>query len=112
MALLLSLNVGRAEPSEAKSVGITGIGKRPFAARMGEPQWVRRFTEVGRSGAYLAVVSGGTVRPGDPIEVVSRPAHDVRVPEVFRAFSGDLDAAERVLAANALPEVEAVALRV
>src|SRR6476661_9963211 len=28
-AHLLSLNVGRAEPSTAKNVGVTGIGKRP-----------------------------------------------------------------------------------
>ena len=37
---------------------------------MGEQGWLRRFTEVGRSGAYLAVIAGGVVRPGDRIEVV------------------------------------------
>ena len=35
-----------------------------FAARMGERGWVKRFTDVGRTGAYLSVVTGGTVRPG------------------------------------------------
>jgi MOSC domain-containing protein YiiM len=211
-AHLLSLNVGRAEPSTAKNVGVTGIGKRPvdsahlrapgpkhgglgsgvegdyigdtrhhggdyqavyafareeldrwaqllgrelphgmfgenlttrglavdealvgerwavgaevvlevcgpripcatFAARMGERGWVRRFSEVGRTGAYLSVVTSGTVRAGDPIEVVSRPDHGITVPETFRAFMGDLDAAERVLAAKCLVEVEAAELR-
>jgi MOSC domain-containing protein YiiM len=82
-----------------------------FAARMGERGWVKRFSDVGRTGAYLSVVTGGTVRPGDVIEVVARPGHDITVPETFRAFMGDLDAAERVLAADCLVEVEAAELR-
>lgn len=82
-----------------------------FAARMGERGWVKRFSQVGRTGAYLSIVRGGTVRPGDGIEVVSRPEHDITVPETFRAFMGDLDAADRVLAADCLVEVEAAELR-
>jgi MOSC domain-containing protein YiiM len=81
-----------------------------FASRMGERGWVRRFTEVGNTGAYLAIVSPGTVRRGDPIEVVSRPDHGIGVRLVFRAFTGDLDAAERVLAARCLNDVEHAAL--
>jgi MOSC domain-containing protein YiiM len=82
-----------------------------FQARMGEPAWGRRFTDVGRTGAYLAVVNGGTVRSGDPIRIVSRPDHDITLPEAFRAFNGDLDAAERVLAADCLAEADADWLR-
>jgi MOSC domain-containing protein YiiM len=82
-----------------------------FAARMGERGWVKRFSRVGRTGAYLAVVTPGEVRTGDPVTVVSRPDHGITVPEVFRAFMGDLDAAERVLAADCLVEQEAVELR-
>ncbi|SDP29605.1 MOSC domain-containing protein YiiM [Pedococcus dokdonensis] len=82
-----------------------------FAARMGERGWIKRFTEVGRTGAYLSVVTGGTVRPADAIEVVSRPDHEITVPETFRAFMGDLEAADRVLAAGCLVEVEAAELR-
>jgi MOSC domain-containing protein YiiM len=82
-----------------------------FAARMGERAWVRRFTEVGNTGAYLAVLEPGTVRPGDLVHVASRPAHDVDVRLAFRAFTGDLDAAERVLTAQCLPDVERDALR-
>ena len=73
-----------------------------FAARMGERGWVRRFTEVGNTGAYLAVAAPGTIRVGDPIEVVSRPDHGIGVRLTFRAFTGDLEAAERVLAARCL----------
>ena len=82
-----------------------------FAARMGERGWVKRFSGVGRTGAYLSVVTGGTVRQGDAIEVVARPPHDITVPDTFRAFMGDLEAAERVLAANCLVDVEAAELR-
>jgi MOSC domain-containing protein YiiM len=82
-----------------------------FAARMGVPGWLRTFSEVGRSGAYLAVVTGGTVRPGDPIEVVHRPDHDVDVPTTFRAVLGDLDAAEHVVRVGCWPEDELDYLR-
>ncbi len=82
-----------------------------FAARMGVRGWLKTFTEVGRSGAYLAVVQGGEVRPGDEVRVVSRPDHDVDVPTTFRAFMGDLEAAEHVLAVGCLVEHEQAALR-
>lgn len=60
-----------------------------FRAHMGEPGWVKRFAARGRSGAYLAVLEPGTIRAGDTIEVVSRPAHSVTVPVAFRAYYGD-----------------------
>jgi MOSC domain-containing protein YiiM len=82
-----------------------------FQARMGEPGWLRRFTEVGRTGAYLSVVTGGTVRSGAPVRVVSRPDHAISLPVAFRAFTGDLDAAERVLAAGCLADEDADWLR-
>jgi MOSC domain-containing protein YiiM len=77
-----------------------------FASRMGEKGWVRWFTEVGNTGAYLSVVQPGTVRSGDAVEVLSRPDHDIDVRVAFRAFTGDLDAAERVLAAGVLNPVD------
>jgi MOSC domain-containing protein YiiM len=82
-----------------------------FQARMGERGWVRRFTEVGLTGAYLSVVTPGTVRAGDRVEVVGRPGHGITVPMTFRAFTGDLELAELVLAAGCLVEVEAAELR-
>jgi MOSC domain-containing protein YiiM len=82
-----------------------------FQARMGEKGWVRRFTEVGRTGAYLSVVQAGTVRSGDRVEVVSRPDHDVDVVVSFRAVTRDLDAARRVLDADAISGPDADELR-
>jgi MOSC domain-containing protein YiiM len=46
-----------------------------FARWMGEEShgWVRRFSEARRLGTYLRVVTSGTVRAGDPIEVLPAP---------------------------------------
>jgi MOSC domain-containing protein YiiM len=73
-----------------------------FAAWMGERAWVRRFTERGRTGAYLAVVEPGLLSAGDVVEVLGRPAHGITVPTVFRAFTGDAPEAEQVLTAGIL----------
>ena len=84
-------------------VEVPRIPCRTFAGHMGEQQWVRRFTEAGRTGAYLSVVTPGRIRTGDPV-VVERPAHDVDLLLTFRAFTGDLDAARRVVAAHVLDD--------
>jgi len=54
-----------------------------FQSWLGEPQWVRRFTEAGRPGAYLRVLRTGEVRAGDPLQLVHRPHHDVTVGELL-----------------------------
>jgi MOSC domain-containing protein YiiM len=82
-----------------------------FAARMGIRGWLKTFSAVGRTGAYLGIIAGGEVRPGDAVRVVSRPAHDVDVPTAFRAFMGDLGAAEHVLAVGCLPAPDLAWLR-
>jgi MOSC domain-containing protein YiiM len=50
-----------------------------LAFRMGVPKFHRRFEAEGRPGAYLAVVSGGTIQAGDRITVVFRPDQGVTV---------------------------------
>lgn len=79
---------------------------RTFAGHMGEPRWVKRFTERGRTGAYLAVETPGEVHSGDEVVVLGSPAHGVIVPTAFRALMGDLDAARPVLDAGCLDPVE------
>lgn len=56
-----------------------------FGRFLGQEHWVRRFTERGDVGAYLRVVVPGTLGDGDPVEVVSRPAHGVTVRDLFTA---------------------------
>lgn len=75
-----------------------------FAAWMGEKGWVRRFVEHGRPGAYLAVVTPGTIRPGDTVTVLHRPDHGVTVSLVLAAWFGDDEAARTVLDAGVLGE--------
>lgn len=107
------LDVDGAEVGEQWRVGGTLLevcGPRvpcaTFAKHMAEPRWVRRFTERGRTGAYLAVREAGTIASGDPIEVVHRPGHGLTVPMLFRAAMGDKEVASVFLAAQVLPQVE------
>lgn len=105
----LGLAVDDAVVGERWSIGnavleVTGprIPCRTFAGFLGVPQWVKRFTVRGRTGAYLAVIAPGVIATGEPIEVVDRPAHGITVPQVFRAYMGDLEVAQRVLDAGIL----------
>ncbi|MCQ9164988.1 MULTISPECIES: MOSC domain-containing protein [unclassified Arthrobacter] len=54
-----------------------------FAERMGERQWVRRFTEAGRVGVYFRVLRKGKVQAGDTITVEPAPAHGITVGRFF-----------------------------
>jgi MOSC domain-containing protein YiiM len=58
-----------------------------FQHRMQEPRWVKRFHQAGRPGAYLKVLRTGAITAGDPIEILSRPNHEVTIGEMF----GDQD---------------------
>ena len=76
-----------------------------FAAWLDEQHWVRRFTERGAPGAYLRVLSPGSITAGDPVEVVHRPGHGVTIGESFRALMTDADLLPHVLTAgDDLPE--------
>ena len=72
---------------------------RTFAGHMGEQGWVKRFTERGRTGAYLAALEPGTITAGDPVEVVAVPEHGFTVPQAFRALMGDRELAAAIVAA-------------
>jgi MOSC domain-containing protein YiiM len=58
-----------------------------FRDHMAEKGWLRTFALVARSGAYLKVVTPGTVRAGDEVTVVHRPDHDVTSRLAFRALT-------------------------
>uniref|UniRef100_A0AAU2K4Y1 MOSC domain-containing protein n=1 Tax=Streptomyces sp. NBC_00049 TaxID=2903617 RepID=A0AAU2K4Y1_9ACTN len=80
---------------------------RTFQGALGESGWVKRFTREARPGAYLRVIEEGSVSPGDPIEIVHRPDHDVTVELWFRAFTTERTLLPRTLAAGAAMEPEA-----
>lgn len=77
---------------------------RTFQGALGEKAWVKRFTRAARPGAYLRVVQEGPVSPGDRVEVLHRPDHDVTVELWFRAFTTERSLLPRTLAAGAAME--------
>ncbi|WP_026548978.1 MOSC domain-containing protein [Arthrobacter sp. Br18] len=86
-----------------------------FARRLGEKNWVRRFAEANRLGTYLSVVTRGTIRAGDGVQVLSVPAHGITAAQIFAGL--DVESAQRLLDADAgrlpalAPEVRKSALK-
>jgi len=74
-----------------------------FQGWLDQAGWIKRFTLAARPGAYFRVIESGAVQAGDPIEIVSRPDHDVTVSVSFRALTIEPDLLPRLLAADALP---------
>jgi MOSC domain-containing protein YiiM len=68
-----------------------------FKSWLDEPHWVKRFADARRTGAYLRVLSEGTVRAGDELTVLSRPDQAVTVAESVLAFYGDRQIRSRLL---------------
>lgn len=67
-----------------------------FGDHVGQPRWVRRFTEGSRPGAYARVLTPGSVQAGDELRVANEPKHRVTI---GKAFSGiDADDARHLLA--------------
>ncbi len=79
-----------------------------FRGWMGEKGWAKQFTAEGRPGTYLKVIQPGEIRAGDPIEVTTRPDHDVSVSLVFRATTTERDLLPQLLAAEDYLEDELV----
>ena len=102
------LDLGGARMGEQWRIGATVVvqvtGPRipcsTFRGWVGEAGWLKTFTQVARPGAYLRILVPGTIRGGDPIEVVHRPDHDVTVSLTYRAMMTDRHLAPRVLAAG------------
>lgn len=84
---------------------------KTFQGWLGEKQWVKRFTVRGATGAYLRVLREGSVAAGDPIEVVSRPAPDVTLGDMFRALMGDRDQLARLVEVPDLSEAALARIR-
>jgi len=70
---------------------------RTFQGWMDEPHWVKRFTAHGAPGAYLRILSPGTVGAGDSIDVVARPDHGVTIGDVFVIRRAPADGLLRML---------------
>ena len=71
-----------------------------FQRWMGRPGWVKAFTRRAVPGAYLRVLSPGTIAAGDPVEIELRPPHGVTIGMVFRALTLERDLLPRILDAG------------
>jgi MOSC domain-containing protein YiiM len=78
---------------------------KTFAKRLGIAGWIKTFTHGGTPGAYLRVLTPGTIRGGDSVEVVERPEHGVTVGSVYNALMLEPRLLPDVLAADALADV-------
>jgi MOSC domain-containing protein YiiM len=70
--------------------------------RFDDPLMVKRFAEARRPGAYLRIVTEGTLAAGDEIELLSRPEHGVTVALVSAASLLDESLRERAASAPEL----------
>jgi len=70
----------------------------------GDGRMVKRFGQASRPGAYLRIVTEGSLAAGDRVEVLFRPDHDVTVELVSRAILLDDGLLARAASAPALPE--------
>ena len=105
------VDVTRARIGERWRVGTDGLVLevsaprtpcRTFSAFLQLDNWIKTFTEAAKPGAYLRVISPGTVRAGDTISIDYRPAHDVSIGLVFLARMSDQDLLPQLLVADAL----------
>lgn len=75
-----------------------------FASHWDVDRLVKRFTQSGRVGAYLRVLTEGEVAAGDEVVVLDRPAHGLTLVQTLRALTGDRSLASKLLSAPELPE--------
>jgi MOSC domain-containing protein YiiM len=75
-----------------------------LGVKMEDPGFPRKFTEALRPGAYLRIVREGVLAAGDLIRVVDRPAHGVRISDVFRIYVREREKASLLLDVPELSE--------
>ncbi|CAM4327116.1 6-N-hydroxylaminopurine resistance protein [Mycobacterium basiliense] len=108
----LGVDVTEARIGERWSIGTDGLVLevsaprtpcRTFSAFLTLAHWIKTFTEAGKPGAYLRVISPGTVRAGDTVTIDHRPDHDVTIGLAFRARMSQPELLPQLLVAEALP---------
>jgi MOSC domain-containing protein YiiM len=105
-----SIDVTNALVGERWAVGTTILEVRQprlpcfkLGLRMNDARFPPRFAHAGRPGAYLAIIQGGDLAAGDPIEIVERPRHHVTVGLISHAYLQDRARLRELLVADALP---------
>lgn len=76
---------------------------RTFGGWLEERGWMKTFTNRYQPGVYFRVIEPGVIAPGDRLELLAAPDHNIDMATAFRAKMGDKTAARRVVAAGCLP---------
>lgn len=58
-----------------------------FAARMGDPQWVKKFRRAERPGLYCRVLKEGVLKVGELVRVENYPGETISIVEMYREHS-------------------------
>ncbi|KAA0699056.1 MOSC domain-containing protein [Neorhizobium sp. P12A] len=66
-----------------------------FAAKIGDPGFVKRYTEAGRPGIYCRVLSVAYVSSGTPVEYIPYAGEKVTMPELMETFGRRLTEEDR-----------------
>jgi MOSC domain-containing protein YiiM len=66
-----------------------------FSARMGDPKFVKRYTQAGRPGLYCRVIQGGTVTTGEAVALQRFQGAWVTMPEMMATFGKRLSPEDR-----------------
>ena len=66
-----------------------------LAARMGDPQFVRRFARAGRPGFYCRVLRDGVIGVGDEVRYLPFDGEAVTMPELLSTFGKNLSDEDR-----------------
>ena len=75
--------------------------------KFGRADIIKRFPASRRTGFYFAVVQEGMVSAGDPVELIGREQHEIRVTDITRLYAfekDDLKSLRRAIEVEALPE--------
>ena len=75
--------------------------------KFGRDDMLRRFLQSGLTGFYFSVFKEGDVAAGDPINLLDRDEHQVKVSDITRLYHRDkrnLSLLQRVVEVEALPE--------
>ena len=75
--------------------------------KFGRADIIKRFLANRRTGFYFAVVRGGMVAAGDPIELIARAQQEISVADITRLYAfekSDLEGLRRAIGVEALPE--------
>jgi MOSC domain-containing protein YiiM len=57
-----------------------------FAARMEDPQWVKKFRHAERPGLYCRVIKEGFVKAGNPVSIEKYTGETISIREMFRDY--------------------------